>query len=119
MKFLFVLVLLGVQPAAASDVFLVACGEGRFKDQSDAKVALREEPDAMMEFYLDGEKQDSEEFDVSSDEGSWVVTIPPKGDEPMRKFLFLESKKTVQEYEIVKRKQKAVGQALKCLWENP
>jgi hypothetical protein len=119
MRILFVLILLGTQPASASDAFLVACGDGKFKDQHDAKVALREEPDAMMEFYLNGEKQDSEEFDVASDEGSWIVTIPPKGDEPMRKFQFLESKKTVQEYEFVKRKQKAVGQPLKCIWENP
>jgi hypothetical protein len=107
-----------VPVAKADDVFLIACGEGKVKSQKDAYVALREEEDSLMEFYLNGKALNSEDYDIASDEGAWIVTLPPKDGEPLKKFLFLESKKTVQEYHVKKGKEKRVGTSLPCHWQD-
>lgn len=110
--------LLLVPVAKAESVFLIACGEGKVKSHKDAYVALREEEDSLMEFFLDGKALDHEDYDIASDEGAWIVTLPPKDGEPLKKFLFLESKKTVQEYHVKKDKEKRVGQPLACIWQD-
>ena len=112
------LLILSLVPAKAETNFLIACGEGKVKSHKDAYVALKEEDDSLMEFYLEGKALASDDFDIASDEGAWIVTLPPKGVSPSRKFLFLESKKTVQEYVIRGEKEKKVGSAMACLWKD-
>ncbi len=112
------LLIFSLVPAKAETNFLIACGQGKVKSHKDAYVALKEEDDAMMEFFLEGKALDRDDYDIASDEGAWIVTLPPKGDNPLRKFLFLESKKSVQEYVIRGEKEKKVGSALSCLWKD-
>lgn len=105
--------------ARAEDVaFSIACGENREGGYKAAEVALADDMDSTILLYLGGALMPNEQVDMGNIEGGWILTLHRKG-KVARKFEFLESKKTVQEYLVEENgKQKKVGNPLRCIFSE-
>lgn len=100
--------------AHASDVLVIACGEGRDAGFESAELALVDDPEASMKFYRGGEALTADEFDIAARDSGWIVTVYGAPGKLDRKFEFNQKKKTVQEFLLEEKADKKIGKAKSC-----
>jgi SHS2 domain-containing protein len=115
MRTLFAFLLLALNAnAQASDLYVIACGEGRESGFESAELALVDDPEAMPKFYRDGEALADELFAVTARDGGWIVTVHGSAGKPDVKYEFSVNKKNVQKFLIGEKSDKKTGAAKSC-----
>jgi hypothetical protein len=104
------------QAVAEDVVYSISCGENREAGFKQAEVALADDLDSGILLYLDGKRMPEEQVDMGNLDDGWLLTLHRKGKDA-RKFVFSESKKSVQEFLVEENgRQKKVGKPLPCLF---